>query len=357
MPDFKIFNSNKLPYDPNDVDIRQQSFSLDMIAHMMRLGEIELWRPNDFQRLSGLWSAKQKSRLIESLLMNIPLPIFYMDGSRMPWKIIDGLQRLTVLDEFMNKNLFALSDLQYQFDIEGLYFNDLPFSYQRKIRTFVIEAYVINPGTPEEVKFNIFQRINTSGIRLNTQELRNAYYSGVSASFILELTELSNFKDSIGRDISSKRMKDREFALRFFAFYSNLKSYNSPMERFLDMAMQSIESYTKSELIQIRDNFDLALRTCMQLFGEDAFFIINNNGKRLTNTPNIALFEAWTVNLALRGQSIHHQILLNKEYLTRKYLEFFHIPEFYRTITSTTTKKESVDLRFAMISDLIDISI
>ncbi|MFP3802566.1 hypothetical protein, partial [Paraburkholderia sp. SIMBA_027] len=65
------------------------------------------------------------------------------------------------------------------------------------------------------------------------------------------------------------------------------------------MAMQSIESYTKSELIQIRDNFDLALRTCMQLFGEDAFFIINNNGKRLTNTPNIALFEAWTVNLAL----------------------------------------------------------
>ncbi|MFP3577751.1 DUF262 domain-containing protein, partial [Brevibacillus sp. SIMBA_040] len=92
------------------------------------------------------WSAKQKSRLIESLLMNIPLPIFYMDGSRMPWKIIDGLQRLTVLDEFMNKNLFALSDLQYQFDIEGLYFNDLPFSYQRKIRTFVIEAYVINPG-------------------------------------------------------------------------------------------------------------------------------------------------------------------------------------------------------------------
>ncbi|WP_316740649.1 DUF262 domain-containing protein [Pedobacter antarcticus] len=356
MPDFKEFNSNLLPYNPNDVDIRRQTFSIEMVVEMMKLEEIELWRPNDFQRLSGLWTLKEKSRLIESLLMNIPLPIFYMDGSRRPWKIIDGLQRLTVLNEFINKNSFSLSDLQYQKDIEGCHFEDLSFALQRTIRNFFIEAYVINPGTPDDVKFNIFQRINTSGLRLNAQELRNAYYSGISADFIVSLVELPAFQSTIGMDISPKRMKDREFVLRFFAFYIGLESYSAPMDRFLDECMEQIECYDKEERQDIYGRFNRSLETCFRLFEDNAFFILSKNGSRLTNRPNIALFEAWTANLAQRDTFVHANLIRNRESLILKYLEYFHIPEFYRAITSTTTSKSSVDLRFAMISDLIDIS-
>lgn len=141
-PDMKQNSLDKFPYNPSEVDIRQQSFHVGMIVDMIQEEEIELWRPNDYQRLSGLWSIKEKSRLIESILMNIPLPIFYLDGSRRPWKIIDGLQRLTVLDEFINKKSFVLTDLEYKLGIEGSPYEDLPFRYQRQIRNFVIQAYI-----------------------------------------------------------------------------------------------------------------------------------------------------------------------------------------------------------------------
>lgn len=357
MPNNINKNSNQLPYNPNDVDIRQQSFTIDMIVNMIEKGEIELWRPDDFQRLSGLWTVKQNSWLIESLLMNIPLPIFYMDGSEHPWKIIDGLQRLTVIHEFINKNSFALLDLQYEFDLEGRYFHQLPYFYQRTIRNFYIQAYIINPGTPREVVRNIFQRINTAGIRLNKQELRNAYFSGKASSFIVDLTEIENFQQLIGKKISNKRMKDRVYALRFVAFYMIKHAYEDTMDKFLDLAMEDIQSYNNHILDDIKTQFDNSLQTCLTIFEDDAFYILNKNGKKIDNKLNISLFETWTVNLAYRNQDEHRALIANADLLISRYIEYFTIPEFNKAITSSTTSKSSVDLRFAMISDLIDISI
>jgi len=339
------------------VDIRQQSFPVGEITALINDSMIELWRPKDFQRLGGLWTDKQKSLLIESILMNIPLPIFYLDGSKKPWKIIDGLQRLTVLDEFINRNGFSLSDLQYDKTLEGLRFLDLPYIYRRAILNFRIEAYIINPGTPEAVKFNIFQRINTSGIRLNPQELRNAYYSGIATNFINELVELPSFREAIGKHISSKRMKDRELALRFVAFFHSYDFYSPPTDTFLDIAMEEIRGFGHHEFSYINGIFDLSLRTCYTLFGEDAFFILNRNGNRLSSRPNISLFEAWTVNLAARSKTKHSKLIENRDEMFTKYLSYFHIPEFYSAITSGTTSKKAVELRFSMISDLIDTSL
>lgn len=357
MPDFNRHNFEKLPYSPYDVDIRQQSISIEYIVEMIESGEIELWRSDDFQRLEGLWSKKEKSRLIESILMNIPLPIFYLDGSRKPWKIIDGLQRLTVLNEFINKGTFTLQNLQYQSEIEGMKYDDLPFAYQRRIRSFVIQAYIINPGTPEQLKFNIFQRINTFGLRLNDMEIRNGYYSGIASSFILELTELPAFKLAIGKYISPKRMKDREFVLRYIAFFYFMELYSPPINEYLDRIMGEIRELDNLERGYIKFNFNRSLETCIELLGENAFFIINGNGIRLKTKPNISLFEIWMVNLSHRDEEVHRSLIRNKDYLLRKYAEYFDYKEFIRSIATSTTSPDSVDLRFSMISDLIETSI
>lgn len=358
MPDFKRYiDDEKLPYSPFDVDIRQQSFPIDVVVQMIDMGEIELWRPEDFQRLGGLWSLKEKSRLIESILMNIPLPIFYLDGSKKPWKIIDGLQRLTVLHQFINEESFALQNLQYQSEIEGLNYHNLPFQYQRRIRTFLIQAYIINPGTPEQVKFNIFHRINTFGIKLNAMEIRNGYYSGIPSSFILELTQLPAFQQTIGSYIPSKRMKDREYALRFFAFNDFPYMFSPPMDDFLDRAMNEIRRYSDYEREAIKTGFNRALETCIELFGENAFFIINGNGGKVKTKPNIALFETWTVNLSKRDEKIHKRLIRNKDYLLTRYADCFNDREFLRAITSSTTSWRSLELRFSTISDLIETSI
>lgn len=350
-------SSSLLPYDPNDVDIRQQTMSIGMVTEMMKLGEIELWRPNDFQRLGGLWSPGEKSRLIESLLMRIPLPIFYLDGSLRPWKIIDGLQRLTVLDEFINRNSFELTELEYVKEIEGLRFNDLSFSYKRTIMNFFIEAYIINPGTPDNVKFNIFQRINTTGIKLNAQELRNAYYSGDSAIFINRLAESQAFKLTVGDMLSKKRMKDREFALRFVAFYLFQEEFSPPMDRFLDFSMQYIADLSEDAKEDIYLRFTRALSTCFSIFGNNSFFVLNVNGAALTNSPNIAIFESWVVNLAKRDIKTHKALIRNRDIVVRRFAEYLQQKDFYRSVVSATTKPSGVELRFSMISDLIDISI
>ncbi|QQT33065.1 DUF262 domain-containing protein [Sphingobacterium multivorum] len=354
MPDFRRTDLEKLSYSPIDVDIRQQAIPVENIVDMIKSGAIELWRQDDFQRLQGLWSLKEKSRLIESILMNIPLPIFYLDGSRKPWKIIDGLQRLTVLHEFINNRSFALRDLQYQSEIEGLIYDDLPFFYQRMIRTFVIQAYIINPGTPEEVKFNIFQRINTFGIRLNAMEIRNGYYSGIPSTYILELTRLPAFQYTIGRHIASKRMKDREFVLRFIALFLFTDLYSPPMDVFLDRAMYDIGTLGDVLRQEIKDLFNRSLETCIELFGENAFFSINNHGSRMSSKPNIALFDTWMVNLAKKNEDTHRNLVMNKDFIWAKFAEYLQLKEFRQAISPNASSYRSVDLRLSMISDLIE---
>jgi hypothetical protein len=346
-----------LPYNPNYVDIRQEAFSVNDMVKMIKAGEIELWRKNDFQRLSGLWNNVQKSRLIESLIMRIPLPIFYLDGSSYPWKIIDGLQRLTILDEFINKNSFKLTDLQYITELEDCHFDTLSFQYQRIIRNFEIQAYIINPGTPESVKFNIFQRINTTGIQLNKQELRNGYFSGAPVEFINSLASDPAFLKVINGKLPTKRMKDKEFALRFYSFYSFLEEYSKPMDNFLDRCMASIHLITDDQKNDIHTRFSLAMDTAFEIFGMNAFYFLNTNGGTLTLRPNIALFEIWAVNLASLDSRYHKRLIVNKKYVISKFIEYLQDKDFYRSTHTSTTLESSVNLRFSMITDLINISL
>lgn len=202
--------------DRKNLKIRQIVMSFSLIFDRIQHNEIEL-QP-DFQRKERVWNSKEKSLLIESILLGLPIPMFYFaereDGS---WLIVDGLQRTTTIFDYM-RGEFGLTDLKYFNNPEdSVYkkkFQDLPRQYQRKIREYQINGHLISVEKNDfEMVRELFQRINTYGRALSAQEIRCALHPGSSIPFIRYLAESGDFIDATFGRINPKRMKDMEFVL------------------------------------------------------------------------------------------------------------------------------------------------
>ena len=213
------------PYNPDDIRVHQKQFSIKFIEEMIENGDIDF--TPDFQR-NFVWNSIQKSKLIESLLLRIPLPIFYFaEDKEGRLTIVDGLQRLTTIKEFMN-NEFSLNHLEYLDDgVKGRYYKSNPEKKQLGIdakyyRWFNMSQFAVNvidPSSPYKVKYDIFRRINTGGKPLNNQEIRNCLSSKKLRTLLLEMSALEEFKEATNGSVRGTRMADREIALRFISFY------------------------------------------------------------------------------------------------------------------------------------------
>jgi len=209
------------PFDPEKIRVDTRPYTIDILLNRIKYGELNL--SPDFQRTDNIWNSKTKSRLVESILVRIPLPAFYMDATdEDKWVVIDGLQRLTTLKQFAIDKSLVLSELEFlDLNLNGKNFDELPRNLQRRIIETQVTVYLIQKGTPPEVKFNIFRRINTGGLPLSLQEIRHALNQGKSTKFLEKLSKLPEFKQATANSISGQRMSDREFILRFLAFVIN----------------------------------------------------------------------------------------------------------------------------------------
>src|SRR4029077_12590245 len=157
---------------------------------------------------------------IESVLLRIPLPAFYFDGvDANKWAVIDGLQRLSTLEDFVTKKNFELQGLEYLNSAEGKSFEELPRGMQRDIEETQITLFIIRPETPPEVKFTIFYRINTGGLVLTAQEIRHALFQGDATKLLKTLADSDEFKAATDWGVSDSRMDARECVLRYLAFH------------------------------------------------------------------------------------------------------------------------------------------
>lgn len=342
------------PYDTTQIDISPKPLSLDMIIERLKYEEIDLMP--DFQRKAGLWSPEKKSQLIESLLLRIPLPAFYFDGSiNTKWVVIDGLQRLTALKEFfVDKNpRLKLQGLEFLQELNGTTIDDMPRSYVRRMKETQVTTYIINPGAPVNLKYNIFKRINTGGLELEPQEIRHALYQGFATKYLKELANLEEFRRATGYSVNTDRMLDREFVLRFLTFFKlGVLGYKGSIDLFLNAGMELLNNgeFEKADAKYIKERFIRVLNVSWEIFGKYAFRRMPDFRKRRQISK--ALFETWTCVLAKRSDEELNILLDRKEYLLEKYrVMCSEDGEFTDSIGSG--KVSSVRKRFEKIEFLV----
>ncbi|MFN6477537.1 DUF262 domain-containing protein [Nostoc sp. DedQUE07] len=342
-------------YDPDKINITTRQPTIEQL--LRRIDEAALDLAPDFQRQANIWNLDAKSKLIESLLIRIPLPAFYIDATNDDkWVVVDGLQRLSALKHFVSdksKDRLKLSGLEYLTNLNGKTYDELELRYQRRILETQPTVYLIEKGTPTEVKYNIFKRINTGGVGLSNQELRHALNPGKANKFLRELANSSEFIKVITLSESKKkRMDDREFIVGYLAFM--LTSYKDYKENtrdvFLSEALSKINNLTDSELINIKEKFKKAMLAAYDIFEEKAFRKISYKNNRKFPL-NKSLFETWSIYFS---QLNDKEIQILKQY-KQKIIEIFiqYIDNDKEFLASISQAAKKVEYRFEIIGKII----
>ena len=348
------------PWNPDQIRVSTKQFSLRNVLDYIDDGGLEL--APDFQR-AKVWNRTQKSRLIESILLQIPLPAFYFaEDSDGAMRVVDGLQRLSTVHDFVrgsDKEAFSLTGLEYLEDQKGKRCKDLPPMWRRRIDKTQIVAHVIDPTTPNGVKYDIFKRINTGGTPLNAQEIRHCMSKNRSRGFLKGLVSLPEFNQATGgKLVNHVRMSDREMALRFCAFWMNhgLRGYRDyrGMEEFLDTANEHIDDPSKvsdAMLKEMKEAFRVAMVNCYTVFGEHAFrkWALDNDALKPINRP---LFEAWSTALSSVAPDFVNQKRDQIVWRARDLMTTDR--QFLDSITSATGTAAHVEYRFAKTQEAVE---
>ena len=343
----------KRPFDPEKIRVRTVNVVVDLIVARIEHGEINL--APGFQRIVGIWSRERKSRLIESLLLRIPIPVFYVAADQDEvWSVVDGLQRTSTIFDYVTGK-FPLQRLEYLTNLDGCLFTELPRNMQRRIRETQLVVNVIDPGTPEEVMFNIFRRINTGGVPLNGQEIRHALHPGPVSDYLKELASSEEFKTATDNSVRDRRMEDRECVLRFIAFHVDpWEDYSAnDLDGYLGTAMKRVNDMDTPTRAVLAGDFMRAMRGAYRIFETYAF------RKRFARQEyrypiNKALFDAWSVGLARLPDDAVDALVDNRERIIDEFISLMNTDaEFVASISASTGDPARVRKRFRTTQELI----
>lgn len=379
------------PHDPEKITMNSVNWSVEYIFQLIEREIIDI--SPDFQR-NFIWDYKRKCRLIESILLGIPIPAFYLAKSGKHYHVVDGLQRLTAIKEFIN-NKFPLKYLEYlnekqssKNNLEGCYFKNegkkkgLQGDYEFRLKGTQFNINIIEEKTPTRVKFDVFRRINTGGKPLNEQEIRNSIMSTSARNLIKELAESKEFKVATRGSVTTKRMKAQEFVMRFIGFWfirvlkidisltnNKMFVYQGNMRIFLDDLVEVLNTHTDKYGHHIKRDFLQAMRNAEYLFGNYCFrkclieHLESNARKQLINK---SLFTTWSVMLSqIKTDDIYKQIenrgdfafILADALIDDKKINLQDTQEprtYFHVVSYTTNDKASLNIAFHKTKQLID---
>lgn len=337
-------NRRSVAFDSYDITVRQL---FDMISEDL----IDI--APEYQR-HFIWDDMRQSQLIESLLLGIPVPNLFMATNKdSSWEVIDGLQRLTTIVNFIGDEeiiiktnekgkKLKLKDLEKLDSLNGSYYEELPKSIQLMFMTRPIRVTVLNDRTDFEVRYDLFERLNTGGVILHPQEIRNCVYLGKFKDFLNECSKNRDFLNVVKMTEKAERTGNKEeLILKFFAYYEDREKFVHSVKEFLnDYMAKKTKSFP--ELSQYKELFD---RTFQLLDNSLPDGIVRGNRKNITP---LILFEAVSIGVA-------DLISNNEDHLIQpgRLEEVLNNEDLKRLTTGATNSRNKLIERIEFVKDYL----
>jgi len=349
----RLENGSIYPYDPStyDIDIREDPQTIyELVIRKWDQGKLIL--DPKFQR-KFVWKIEQQSQFIESVILNFPLPAFYINKDvKGKYIIVDGRQRLTTLRRFL-KNDFRLRNLKVLTHLNGKNFKEiteLDSMYQTKIEDKKLHIYLIQPSVPMAMVYDIFNRINTGGTQLQRQEIRSCIYLGKSTELLEELADQDYFKRAIDYGISPLRKKDQEAILRYLSFkiMDYETEYKNSLNNFVEDGMKKINSAMSDEKInELKEDFKRVMEKTFAFFGTKNFRVPTRSTR---GRINLALLESVSYFFSNQSDDFldKHKVQIKKNFKL-----LFDNPEYLDAIKVSTGDPQRVKKRFRLVGEIL----
>lgn len=366
-PDEDRDSEIEVPFDPTKIDIIAKPMTISSLEDRLDNDELDL--TPDFQRQANVWDVKRKARLIESILLKIPLPSFYFsedpDGG---YAVVDGLQRLCAVFHFKNAALLnsstganlvplRLKGLQYLKELEGKTFGELDRKFQRRISELEITANIIRANTPSAVKFNVFARLNQGGMPLNAQEIRNAIFPGEWRNELRKLAESPSFIAATDGKVRTDRQQDMELVLRYIALWQLGAPYrrigSQTLDEFLNATVEQVLARWSAE--KWRDAgkaFHGAIDAARLVRGKHAF---RKSVEAQQRKPiNRGLFEAELIVFGSLDSDRLSRAASNKSKVEQQFIDaLVEDKDFIQSLLYGTGSGESSNARIAALNTIV----
>lgn len=303
----------------------------------------------EYQR-GRVWDTNRKSKLIESFIINIPVPpIFLYEVEFSKYEVMDGQQRVSTVLSFF-KDEFPLKDLEFFSELEGKYYSQIPDKFKSSITRRYLSATILLKETAQTkdeealMKMLVFERLNTGGMALTKQEIRNALYASDFNKLLFELSENKTFKLLWNfRKEDTQRMEDCELILRFFAYQSAIAhNISKPIYEILDTYMQRAVEFKQNEIEILRSLFCETIETVFTLFGKNAFKSEEKKNKREKMIYDTLML---LISDSIEKNSKSHMIQLHKDNLNTKKFKIINENEetFNGKYTSISIVKQRIE--------------
>lgn len=336
-------------YEVQNIRVTQKMITVFQIEHWISVEMLNL--SPEYQR-NLVWDEKRKSALIESLLLRIPIPAFYLDENSVGNKsVIDGMQRLSAIHSYLN-NEFSLTKMQYLSHCENKFFRDLEPKFRARIEDTELAVNILDEKCPQMVKFEVFRRVNTGGLPLNFQEIRNIMAEPKVRILLQRMAKCEEFQSATRFRVKDIRMGAQELCLRYLAILSaydwNKRDFNQyhGLLKMMDQMIINLNRMSEDSLEKLFQTFRVVMADCHEVLGEYSFCKMGNN------KINKALFTSWAVVLT---NAVYDRNVLKKN--TKEFRDLYRkcLSEdikFYSAITSSTGTRKNILISIEVIRKL-----
>ena len=335
-------------YPLDDVMVRSETRTVAEVVNRIKRERYVL--APDFQR-DFVWEPSKQSKLMESCLMRIPLPVLYVaEGKDGRIVVVDGLQRLTTFVRFLGDKL-ALTGLGRENSLNGRRFSDLPIHLRERVEDTQLTLYILDRDAPQRVRLDIFERVN-SGAILTRQQMRNAIYNGPGTRWLSNMAKKKSFLTATGRSLNAKTMRDREAINRFTGFcLLGRESYvNGDMDEFLAQALERLNGEDDEALHELERAFIRSMDKNYELFGRHAFrrSLVTDRSKR--SVINISLFDVFSWAFTHIPRRIINEC---GDEIEQTVIDLVRESDFEDAVTYSTNSTKQVDTRFDMVEQAL----